>query len=109
VFVFKARIGKGETLNLLCCTQKARVRVSEICERIDTSSYAVSTQDARVLTHLDAGIVIMDLLTPVYLAEYARSAHVGRFVLVKNGELIAGGTIIECLAHTAGLRHLIAA
>ena len=85
-------ISKGQTLSCQCGTQAVRGTISDINERIDSStlekisdrSKIGATQVAQVKIELDA---------PLIVEEFKDVPGLGRFVLVKDGDIQLAGII----------------
>jgi sulfate adenylyltransferase subunit 1 (EFTu-like GTPase family) len=84
---------RGEALVFRCATQDAACRVTRILQRMDSSSLAFSEADAPRLYETEIGQVEIATDPPVLIESFARIPALGRFVLERNGDIVAGGII----------------
>jgi len=84
---------RGDPIVLRCTTQEVAGRIERVERRIDSSSLEVVESDASRLETTDAGRVEIALARPIAAEPFRAGAALGRFVLLKNGVLSAGGTV----------------
>jgi translation elongation factor TU len=84
---------RGEHLTFRCNTQDAPCTVSAILQRLDSSSLAFSEENAPCLYETEIGHVVLATDTPVIVEPFAVTPALGRFVLEREGAIVAGGVI----------------
>jgi len=85
---------EGNTLFFKCATQEVPAEIKEIKKRIDSSTLRLLSADARKLKNLEIGEVIIETRNPVVITKFNQIPELGRFVLMLNKEICAGGIII---------------
>ena len=97
VWMSKKDMRKGERLTLRCATQEQSCRVERIGRRIDSSSLEVLGEDADILKNLEVGEVVIRTKDPIVLTMFSDVQEMGRFVMVRDENICAGGIIVrEC-------------
>jgi sulfate adenylyltransferase large subunit len=86
---------KDERVTIRCATQETSCRVDTIGKRIDSSSLKVLEEGASVLENLEVGEVVMATKVPLVVKTFNDVQELGRFVLVRDGNICAGGIITE--------------
>ena len=86
---------RGDSLLLRCTTQETPCRLECVRRRIDSSTLEVLETDATRLETTEVGHVVIVTERPIVVEEFAAGNPLGRFVLVKNGALSAGGTLLK--------------
>lgn len=81
-----------EELIIKCATQQVRGRISEIRQRVDTTTLEI-IGDINALKSLDAAEVIITTEEPLVVAEFQDLASLGRFVIEKDNKVCAIGII----------------
>jgi sulfate adenylyltransferase subunit 1 (EFTu-like GTPase family) len=89
----KGDFKKEEKLTIRCATQETNCRVERVKKRIDSSTLEVIEQDAGLLKNLEVGEVVVNVKKPLAVKEFSDVAELGRFVLVKDQNICAGGII----------------
>ena len=89
----KKEFHKGERITIRCATQETKCRIEKIEKRIDSSSLEVLAQDADVLRNLEVGEVTIKTKRPIVIETFAQTKELGRFVLVRDENICAGGII----------------
>jgi sulfate adenylyltransferase large subunit len=93
----KKDMKKGERLVIRCATQEQNCRVERIAKRIDSSSLEVLGEDSDTLKNLEVGEVVIKTKNPIVLTMFADVQELGRFVIVRDENICAGGIITrEC-------------
>ncbi|MHB9131009.1 MAG: GTP-binding protein [Armatimonadota bacterium] len=82
-----------EPLTFRCNTQETPCRVTRILQRMDSSSLAFCEEDAPRLYETEIGQVEIATDSPVLIESFARIPALGRYVLERNGEIVAGGVV----------------
>jgi len=90
----KEPVSEGETIILKCATQEVATKIVEIKKRIDSSNLKVIEENAKKLENLDAGEVILQTKKQIAITKFADIQELGRFVLMKNENICAGGIIV---------------
>lgn len=90
----KEELKEKETIPLKCATQEVMARVEKIKKRIDSSSLKILEKDAQKVQNLEVGEVIIKTKTPIAITKFNDIQELGRFVLIKNENICAGGIII---------------
>ncbi len=86
---------KGARYTLRIATQETPCTVKRIDKRIDSSTFAVKGEDADVLDNLDAGEVLLATKKPLALTAFHEVQELGRFVLVDDDAIFAGGIVTD--------------
>ncbi|MDX9701622.1 MAG: GTP-binding protein [Candidatus Auribacterota bacterium] len=88
---------KGGRLILKCSTQEVFATIQTICRRIDSATLEIIAEDADKLKNLDVAEVIITVEKPVCIAPFNDVEEMGRFVLIRDNDVCAGGIVIEPL------------
>jgi sulfate adenylyltransferase subunit 1 len=83
----------GERLSLRLATQEVSVSVSEISRRIDSSTLDVLGENASELRNNEIGEVILRSRKPFVAESFGNCPELGRFVLCRGRDVVAGGII----------------
>ncbi len=89
----KADFKKEEKLIIRCATQETTCKMEQIKKRIDSSTLQVTEEDAELLKNLEVGEVVVSAKKPLAIKEFNDVAELGRFVLVRDQNICAGGII----------------
>ena len=87
-----------EEILLRVSTEEVPARVVEIKERVDSSTLEILEENAKVLNDTEAGEVVIETARPVVVESFYRTKELGRFVLVRGHDVVAGGIIAHSLA-----------
>jgi len=90
----KEEIKKNEPIILKCATQEVYAKIQEIKKRVNSSSLEVIEEDAEKLGNLEVGEVIIKTDKPIVVDRFNNTQELGRFVLERNENTVAGGIII---------------
>lgn len=82
-----------ENILLRIATGEIVCRVEEITERINSSTLEVLEEKASILNDTEAGEVIIHTAGPVVVESFYETKELGRFVLVRGNDVVAGGII----------------
>ncbi|MDD5750477.1 MAG: GTP-binding protein [Candidatus Pacebacteria bacterium] len=88
-------LAKDEPLIVKIATQESIGEVIEIKKRFDSSTMEILEQNAGKLQFLEAAEVTIKAKKPLALAEFSELAELGKFVLIKNDNVVAGGIVAE--------------
>ncbi len=85
---------KGDRILLQCATQEVYASLNPIARRIDSATLETIGTDATKLKNLEVGEVIITTEKPVCVTAFNDVEELGRFVLVRDNDVCAGGIII---------------
>ncbi|GAJ07780.1 unnamed protein product, partial [marine sediment metagenome] len=84
---------KDQKLTIRCATQETVCKVESIDKRINSSTLEVIAENADVIKNLEVAEVIIKTKKPVAIKDFNDVQELGRFVLVQNENICAGGII----------------
>jgi len=87
----------NEKLLFRCATEEAPAKIEKIEERIDSSTLEVLEEDASKLEDTEVGEVIISTENPVVVESFYKTRELGRFVIVRNNDVVAGGIIAHAI------------
>lgn len=90
----KEKVAEGEKILLKCATQEVTATIAEIKKRINSSTLEVIEQDAKELNNLEVGEMTITTSKPIVITKFSEIEELGRFVFIKNENIVAGGIII---------------
>ena len=93
LFWMSPRAFNGEKLVFRCATQEVPCNI-KIRKRINSSTLELIEENALELKEHEAGEVLIETEKPVVVEEFNRLPELGRFVLVRGYEIVAGGIIL---------------
>ena len=85
-----------EPLVLRCATQSVEIKAIRIDRRIHSSTLEVLQENASTLGENEVGEVVITTRTPVIVEPLTLGGELGRFVLTRRDDVVAGG-IVTCL------------
>ena len=85
---------KDEPLIIKCATQESACQVSEIKNRFNSSTMEILEENASQLNFLEAAQILIKTKKPLALSKFSEFSELGKFVLLKNDNIIAGGIVI---------------
>ncbi len=94
IWLTRGEFHKNERIMLRCATQEVMCSISEISKRIDSSSLDVLEENAAALHNLEVGKVTIKTKKPIVITSFNDIQELGRFVLVRDENICAGGIII---------------
>jgi sulfate adenylyltransferase large subunit len=83
----------GERLMLRCATQEQKCSIETISRRINSSTLELIEENARTLDNLEVGEVVIKTKNPICIKDFNEVQELGRFVMVRNENIVAGGII----------------
>jgi len=89
----KKPLSTDQKLTIRCATQETSCKVEQIKERINSSTLEVLEKDAKGLENLDVGEVIIKTKKPIAVKDFNDVQELGRFVLVRDQNICAGGIV----------------
>jgi sulfate adenylyltransferase subunit 1 (EFTu-like GTPase family) len=87
----------GETLTLRANTQERQCVIKEIRRRIDSSTLDTVEEQAHTLSETEVGEVVIEVDRPLAFELFSFIPEMGRFVLEKGNDIVAGGIITHGL------------
>ncbi len=91
----KGEYKKGEKIFLRCATQEVSCRMEKIYKRINSSTLEILEEDAEALRNLEVGEVLIKAKKPIVIQPFKDVKEIGRFVLVREENVCAGGIITK--------------
>ena len=85
----------GEPLVLRCATQSVEVKAVRIDRRIHSSTLEVLQENASTLGENEVGEVVITTRTPVVVEPLTLGGELGRFVLTRHDDVVAGGIVTQ--------------
>ncbi len=82
-------------LSMRCATQQTSCKIEKINRRIDSSTLEVIEENAHTLKNLEVAEVIIRTKNPVAVKTFNDVQELGRFVLVRDENICAGGIITQ--------------
>jgi len=84
---------KEESLYFKCATQQVSCRVKKIKERINSSSLDLIAKDAKELRETEVAKLTLKMDAYVSMDPFETIAEMGRFVLMRDNDTVAGGVL----------------
>ena len=85
----------GDNLRIKCGTFEENCRLEEISEKIDSSSFEILEKNSSALSETQVGKVVISIDKSMAFESFSDIEELGRFVLLKDYQVCAGGIIIE--------------
>jgi sulfate adenylyltransferase large subunit len=85
--------GDGEEITIQCATQEVQCRVAELRERIDSSTLEHLSTSPPHLEETEVGEMVLETSEPVAVESFYDVEELGRFVLVRDKAVVAGGIV----------------
>ena len=89
----KKPLSVDEKLAMRCATQETSCKVEQIKERINSATLEVVEKDAKGLENLEVGEVVIKTKKPIAVKNFNDVQELGRFVLVRDQNICAGGIV----------------
>ncbi|MBA7617912.1 Elongation factor Tu [subsurface metagenome] len=89
----KRNFVKDQKLTIRCATQETSCKIESINKRIDSSTLEIIEENAKVIKNLEVAEVIIKTKKPVAIKDFNDVQELGRFVLVHDENICAGGII----------------
>ena len=86
-------VSVGDKLILRCSTQEVTCSISEIFKKINSSTLEKIEDNLAGLNKLEVGEVEIKTKKPIVISTIANVQALGRFVLLRNNTIVAGGII----------------
>ena len=84
-----------QNLTMRCATQETSCKIENINKRINSSTLEVIEENAEVIKNLEVAEVLIKTKRPVAIKDFNDVQELGRFVLVHNENICAGGIITQ--------------
>jgi sulfate adenylyltransferase large subunit len=95
IFWMGKGFSQGEQLTLKCSTQETSCRIESIAARYDSSTMQIIEQGANQLKETEIGEVLIKTDKPVCVTHFTDVPELGRFVIIVNNEIAAGGIVTK--------------
>jgi sulfate adenylyltransferase large subunit len=82
-------------LIIRCATQETKCKIIAIEKRINSSTLEVIETDSSTLGNLEIGEVVIKTKKPIAIDNFNNTPELGRFVLVHDDNIVAGGIITD--------------
>jgi len=89
----RKEFNKGERIMVRCSTQETSGKMEVIRRRINSSTLEVIAEEADELGNLEVGEVIIKTKNPIVIKTFQDVQELGRFVMVRDEDICAGGII----------------
>ena len=89
----KKELKPNERLIIRCATQETACRIAMIRKRIDSSTLELIQEDGSLLKNLEVAEVVIKAKIPLALMAFDDVQELGRFVLMQEGDICAGGIV----------------
>ena len=86
---------KDQKLTIRCATQETGCKIESINKRINSSTLEVIAEDTDSIGNLDVAEVIVKTKKPLAITSFNDVQELGRFVLVQDENICAGGIITK--------------
>ncbi len=84
---------KGDTLEFKCATQQVECTVKKITNRLNTSTLEVISKDSEELLETEVAKLTLKMNNHIVTDSFDVVAEMGRFVLMRDNDTVAGGII----------------
>ena len=85
----------AEKLQIKCATQEISIKECKIHRRINSSTLEVIEEDARELANNEIAELTFTTKTPIVVESFSDFPELGRFVVVRGHDIVAGGIITQ--------------
>ncbi|MBW3019430.1 adenylyl-sulfate kinase, partial [Candidatus Woesearchaeota archaeon] len=89
----KEELKKDELLTMQLATQAITIKVKDIRKRMDSSTLDILEENAALLKNTEVGTLNIESEKPIIYDDFNDIPTMGRFVLVKGHDVVAGGII----------------
>jgi sulfate adenylyltransferase subunit 1 (EFTu-like GTPase family) len=93
IWLSKEPFRKDEKVGFRLATQETKANITEIRERVDSSSLEVLEEKASSINNLEIGEVEIKTKKLLAFTKFGDVKEMGRFVLVRGNDVVAGGII----------------
>lgn len=85
----------SEKIMLRCATQEQKCTIDKITRRINSSTLEILGEDTDTLENLEAAEVTIKTKKPIAIKNFNDVSELGRFVMVRDDDIVAGGIIVD--------------
>jgi sulfate adenylyltransferase subunit 1 (EFTu-like GTPase family) len=89
----KKEFNIGERILVRCATQETSGKIETISRKINSSTLEIIEEGANQLRDLEVGEVTIKTKTPIVVKTFQDVQELGRFVMVRDENICAGGII----------------
>ena len=89
----KRDVSKDQKLSIRCATQQTSCKIESINKRINSSTLEIIAEGDDVVKNLEVAEVVIKTKKPVAVKDFNDVEELGRFVLVQDENICAGGII----------------
>ena len=86
--------GINEKYTLKCSTQEMDCEIEKIYKRFDPASMEIVEEEAEKISGTEIAEILLKTEKDVVVNKFSNMPHLGRFVLEKDNNIVAGGVII---------------
>ncbi len=90
----KQPLNSNDSLSLQCATQETGVTIKSISNRINSSSLEIIEEKSQELNEMEIATVVLQTDDSIVVEDFNAIPELGRFTLIRNGEVVAGGIVI---------------
>ncbi|MFC1479300.1 sulfate adenylyltransferase subunit 1 [Planctomycetota bacterium] len=83
----------SEEITFRCTTQEMSCRIGSVFKRIDSSTLEILEKDADTLCEHEVGEIEIELTSQAVIEDFNHIPELGRFVLERDDNIVAGGII----------------
>ena len=91
----KKEFNKGDKIVVRCSTQETAAKLETIKRRINSSTLELLEEEGNTLGVLEVGEVVIKTKNPIVITSFDDVEELGRFVIVRNEDICAGGIITD--------------
>lgn len=84
----------GDCLRIKCATFEEQCKIEEIKEKIDSSSLEITGRNSKDIQETQVGKVVISIDKPMVVEDFNTIQELGRFVLLRDNQVCAGGIVI---------------
>ena len=84
---------QADALALKCATQEQPCRIADMLERLDSSTLELLPREDGRLRETEVGELLIETAEPVVVESFYDVQELGRFVLVRGRDVVAGGIV----------------
>jgi len=84
----------NENIIIRCATQEIIAKIIKINKRLNSSSLELIEKNGNTIKNLEIGEAVVKTKKPIVIEKFDKNAELGRFVIVKNNIVSAGGIVI---------------
>ncbi len=89
----KRDFNKDQKLTLRCSTQETSCKIEAINKRINSSTLEVIAENSDIVKNLEVAEVVIKTKKPIAIKDFNDVQELGRFVIVQDENICAGGII----------------